>query len=65
MESLKEYVKNRLRERSTWLGIISFLGAAGVIISPEGAEHIIALGVMLAGGVFTVTPDKTNPNNLI
>ena len=51
------YLKARLRERSTWLGLISLVSAIGVSISPEATESIITLGIALAGGTLVVTQD--------
>lgn len=44
----------RLREGSTWRGIVWLLAFAGVSLKPEQAEAIIAAGMALAGllGVF-------------
>ncbi len=52
------YLKDRLHERSTWLGIIAVLDVCGVLISPEMANQIIGAGVILAGGVVATTPDS-------
>lgn len=50
-----QYLIDRLKERSTWLGLIALLSAIGVALTPEQAEAIAALGVAAAGavGVFT------------
>lgn len=55
---MKEFVKARLKEPSTWRGIILILTAAGVPIAPQMGEAIICVGLALAGGVGMVTPDK-------
>lgn len=57
---MKDYIKARLKEPSTWRGIILILTAAGVPIAPQMGEAIICIGLALAGGVGVVTPDK-NP----
>ena len=56
---IKTYIKNRLRERSTWVGVIAVLDVCGVMISPEAAEQIIGLGILLAGGAAAVIPDNS------
>ena len=55
---MKEYVKERLKDPSTWRGIILLLTAVGVPIAPAMGEAIICVGLALAGGVGVVTPDK-------
>jgi hypothetical protein len=55
---MKDYIKARLKEPSTWRGIILILTAAGVPIAPQMGEAIICIGLALAGGVGVVTPDK-------
>lgn len=55
---MKEYALERLKEPSTWRGIILLLTAAGVPIAPAMSEAIICVGLALAGGVGIVTPDK-------
>lgn len=52
-----QFLLNRLREPSSWRGVILLLTALGVHIRPELGEAIIALGMALAGGVAVVTPD--------
>ena len=55
---MKEYIRDRLQEPSTWRGIILLLTAVGVPIAPAMGEAIICVGLALAGGVGVVTPDK-------
>lgn len=55
MNYLKDYLLDRLREPSTWRGIVMLLTGLGVGISPELAESIIAVGVSLAGVIGVVT----------
>ena len=49
---------DRMKERSTWLGVVSFLTAAGIYLSPEVAEAIVAGGLALAGIVAAIGRDK-------
>ena len=44
-----DYIKDRLTEKSTWVGIVAFLGAVGITIGPELQQHIIAIGVAVFG----------------
>jgi len=55
---VKEYIKARMKEPSTWRGIILLVTACGVPIAPGMGEAIIAVGLALAGGVGVVAPDK-------
>ena len=54
----KKYIKARLKEPSTWRGIILLLTAVGVPIAPAMGEAVITVGLALAGGVGVVMPDK-------
>lgn len=49
MNKVVDYFKNRLRERSTWIGIIMVLTASGIPINPALQQAIIFLGMALAG----------------
>lgn len=48
----------RLKEPSTWRGIIMLLTAAGVPILPLQAETIITIGITVSGLVGVFTSDK-------
>ena len=50
-----EYIMERLKEASTWRGIVALITAFGVALSPEQVEAIVAFGLALIGviGVFT------------
>ena len=49
-----KYIYDRLCEASTWRGIIALLTAAGITISPEMTDKIIAAGLAVIGfiGMF-------------
>lgn len=55
----REYFEQRTKERSTWLGVVGFLGAVGFTVSPEMTESIIGIGTALSGLIFSFTPDKS------
>ena len=55
---MKQYLIERMKEPSTWRGIILLLTAVGVPIAPELQSVIISAGLGLAGLVGAVTPDK-------
>ena len=54
----KRYMVERLKEASTWRGIILVLTAAGVPVAPAMAEQVIAVGMALAGLVGILTADN-------
>lgn len=53
----------RLKEPSTWRGIVWLLTFAGLSLKPEQSEAIIAAGIALAGvlGVFLKEPTHALP----
>jgi len=58
MKRLFAYLHERLKEASTWRGIMLVATAAGAKISPEMSEAIITLGVALTGIIGIVTSDR-------
>lgn len=55
---MKDYIANRLKEPSTWRGLILVVTAFGMSLSQEQSYAIASLGMALAGGVGVVSPDK-------
>lgn len=51
------YLLARLRERSTWLGLISLATALGIAVSQSQQEAVIAAGSAVAGLVAALVPD--------
>lgn len=49
------WILERLKERSTWVGLTTVLTAAGVSLQPELAEAIITAGASVAGAIFIAT----------
>lgn len=56
---MSEYIKDRLKEPSTWRGIILLVTACGVPVAPQMGEAIITIGLALAGGVGVISSDKS------
>lgn len=56
--AMGRYALQRLTERTTWIGLIGLVSAAGVAVSPALAEQIAAAGMGLAGVILIVTQDK-------
>ena len=52
------WLLERLKESSTWYGIITMLTAAGINIDPELQVQIISTGAGLAGLVAFATKEK-------
>lgn len=53
-----KYLLDRLKERSTWVGLTAVLTAVGVALTPEQTEAVIALGLAVGGAVAVFTKDK-------
>lgn len=49
------FLADRLRERSTWMGLTALASAFGLAITPEAAEAIIAVGSGVAGLIGILT----------
>lgn len=54
------YIFSRLKERSTWLGLIALATACGATIETVLAEQIIAAGMAIAGLIGVFTKDTTD-----
>ena len=52
------YGVRRLKEPSTWQGILLGATAVGLHVSPEMANYIMTIGIGAAGLVTTVLPDS-------
>lgn len=55
---MNPYIAERLKEPSTWRGVILLLTALGVPIAPAVADVIISVGLAVAGLIGVATPDK-------
>lgn len=55
---MKKFLIDRLKERSTWLGILGIVTAAGLKLSPELQEAIITSAIAVAGIIAAITADK-------
>lgn len=52
------YIIERLKEASTWRGIVAILTGFGVHLNPDQQGAIVALGLAVIGAVGAFTPDK-------
>lgn len=48
----KRWLAERLKEPTTWLGIIATLVASGIQISPEWQTHLVQLGCWIGGAIL-------------
>lgn len=55
---MKQYLIDRMKEASTWRGIVLLLTAVGVPVAPEMQTAIVSAGLGLAGLLGAITPDK-------
>jgi hypothetical protein len=58
MKGILVYIANRLKEASTWRGILALLTSLGIVISPELQEAILAAGLAIIGLIGIVFKDK-------
>jgi hypothetical protein len=55
---MKAYMIERMKEPSTWRGIVLLLTAIGVPVAPAMADAIVSVGLAIAGLIGVATPDK-------
>lgn len=55
---MKAYVLERMKEPSTWRGLVLLLTALGIPMAPGVSDAIIAAGLGLAGLIGAVMPDR-------
>ena len=55
-----QFILERGKEASTWRGLVAVVTAAGISLSPELAEAIVALGLAVIGILGVFTKDKAN-----
>ena len=48
----------RLKEPTTWRGMVMLLTSAGINISPELSAGIVSLGLAVAGFIGVITKEK-------
>lgn len=57
MNDLLQFVLARLKEPSTWRGLVALAAAAGLTVNPEQAHAIVAAGLAVMGVLGTFLPD--------
>lgn len=54
----KKYLLDRLKEASTWRGLVMLGMAAGLKLDPALADQIITAGVAVVGVLGALIPDR-------
>lgn len=57
-DNMKMWITDRLRERSTWVGLAGLVSALGIGIEPAQMDAIAAAGAAVAGLLAVFWPDK-------
>lgn len=56
--SIAQWIADRMRERSTWVGLTALATVFGINVSPEHMNAIITVGGLVGGAINTFTRDK-------
>lgn len=59
MNAILQFVLPRLKERSTYVGLVGILTALGIAIDPAYVEAALAIGTAVSSVILIVTKDKT------
>jgi len=62
---MKPWLLARLREPSTWRGLVWILTVSGVLLTPEQAEAIMLAGMTMAGLLGVFLSDKPQTVNVV
>lgn len=54
-----KYLLDRLKEKTTWVGIFSVVVAAGAVISPELQEAISNAGIYVVSAIVIFLKEKS------
>jgi hypothetical protein len=60
-----KWIIDRLKEGSTWRGLVWLLTVCGVLLTPEQAEAIGLAGMALAGLLGVFLPDDQKTVNVV
>jgi hypothetical protein len=58
LDKIKIFVLNRLREPSTWRGIVMVVTVFGVNLTPEEALAVASVGASIVAAIGIFTADK-------
>ena len=56
---MRDYLLARLREPSTWRGLVLIATACGTALSPDQQEAIVTAGLLIAGLIGAAVPDPS------
>lgn len=54
---MPKYLYERLKEPSTWRGVIMLVTAIGIPLAPAQAESIVSIGLASVGAIGAFVPD--------
>lgn len=52
------WILARIKEPSTWAGLVTILTVAGVAVSPEMKEAVISAGVGIGGLILVIMKER-------
>ena len=55
---MAKFILARLKESTTYAGLFTILGVAGVVISPEQRDAIIAIITAVVGAILVFFPNQ-------
>lgn len=61
---IAQYILNRLKEKSTWLGIGSVLTSMGFVLKPEQWQAVMAFGMGVPGLIAVFLPSYVDEKNI-
>lgn len=54
----REYLRERIKEPSTWRGVAILLTGLGIVLDPDQLAEIASAGLVIAGAIGAITSDK-------
>jgi hypothetical protein len=57
---MKSYLLARIKEPTTWRGLVLVLTSLGVGVSPEQSDAIVSAGLAIAGLIGTLAPEPAH-----
>lgn len=56
-KKIVQFTLDRLKEKSTWIGVTGLLSAVGMTLSPEQTASISTAGVAIASAILAFTKE--------
>lgn len=57
-EETWQYILARLKEASTWRGLVGCITASGIALNPDQVQLILTVGMLIGGVIGIFFPDK-------